>query len=90
MGETDLAAKVIGAIAEKRRLSADQISLESSFEDLGIDSLDGFDLLCDLEEELGITIPDDAARQMTSVGKVVELIQPLVSSAPSEPQGAES
>ena len=48
------------------------------FQELGIDSLNGFDLLCDLEEELGIVIPDDDAREITTVRDVVECVKPLL------------
>ena len=57
---------------------ADAIALDSTFQELGIDSLNGFDLLCDLEEELGIIIPDDDAREITTVSDVVECVKALL------------
>ena len=54
------------------------ITLENTFQELGIDSLNGFDLLCDLEEELGIVIPDDDAREIKTVGDVVECVKSLL------------
>ena len=75
---SDLTAKVIAAVADKGTQPADAITLDSTFQELGIDSLNGFDLLCDLEEELGIVIPDDDAREIKTVRDVVECVKPLL------------
>ena len=78
--DTDtLSQKVIAAIAEMQEKPPESITLDSTFEDLGIDSLNGFHLLCELEEELGIEIPDDEAREIKTVRDVVESVQPLLS-----------
>jgi acyl carrier protein len=73
-----LASKVLGAIAQVSKKPVSDVKLESTFGELGIDSLNGFHLLCELEEELGIVIPDDDARGLNSVGDMVERIRPLV------------
>ena len=78
MENRELTAKVIAAIADKGNLPAEAITLDSTFQDLGIDSLNGFDLLCDLEEELGIIIPDDDARGITTVRDVLECVKSLL------------
>lgn len=70
--------RVISVIAQIMRIPEDQVSIESSFEELGVDSLDGVEIVCELEERFGIVIPDDAARSMTSVRQVVEALKPLV------------
>jgi acyl carrier protein len=77
-----LAQKVIGAIATMLKRPPESVSLEDSFEELGIDSLNGFHLLCDLEEDLGITIPDDDAREMKQVKDVIESIRNLIPANP--------
>jgi acyl carrier protein len=73
-----LASKVIAAIAAVSKKPPEEVRLESTFSELGIDSLNGFHLLCELEEDLGIVIPDDDARELRSVGDVIEKIRPLV------------
>lgn len=78
MENSELTTKVIAAIADKGNQPADAIALDSTFQELGIDSLNGFDLLCDLEEELGIIIPDDDAREITTVSDVVECVKALL------------
>ncbi len=79
MDSDELQKKVIAAIAEVGNQSADEITLDSTFEDLGIDSLNGFDLLCNLEDELGVVISDEDARKITTVKDVVDCITPLIS-----------
>ncbi|MBX3747412.1 MAG: acyl carrier protein [Verrucomicrobiae bacterium] len=49
-----------------------QIHAGLSFEDLGIDSLTAVGVVADLEEKLGITIPNDEALEVRSVGDVLE------------------
>ena len=78
MENNELTTKVIAAIAEKGNQPAEAITLDSTFKEQGIDSLNGFDLLCDLEEELGIIIPDDDAREITTVRDVVDCVKPLL------------
>ena len=44
-------------------------------EDLGLDSLDGVDLIVALEKALGVQIPEEVARQMRTVGDIHAYIQ---------------
>ncbi len=78
-----LATKVIAAIAAVSKKPLEDVKLESTFGELGIDSLNGFHLLCELEEDLGIVIPDDDARDLRTVGDVIEKIRPIVEARPS-------
>ena len=73
-----LASKVIAAISAVSKRPLEDVKLESTFAELGIDSLNGFHLLCELEEDLDIVIPDEDARDLSTVGDVVEKIRPLV------------
>lgn len=51
------------------------LSEEARFiEDLGVDSLDRVTLLIELEDSFGITITDDEARQLQTIGHAVDLI----------------
>jgi len=50
--------KVKGIIAKQLGLDADGITLSTSFEDLGVDSLDLFRIVIEIEEEFGIQIED--------------------------------
>ena len=62
-------------IAEQLSVSEDQVTSEASFvDDLGADSLDTVELVMELEEEFDITIPDDAAEKIQTVGHAIEYI----------------
>ena len=68
----NLERQVVDIIAQKKRLPPENITLDSTFLDLGIDSLDGMDLLFAFEDTFNISIPDDVAQQMKSVRMVTE------------------
>ena len=76
--DQDLAGRVISVIANTQHLDASKLQLDSSFEELGIDSLDGVNILFALENELDIQIPDEAAKQIRSVRQAVEGVEKLL------------
>jgi acyl carrier protein len=85
MSEMDpLETKVIELIAQKKRIPPESITLDSTFLDLGIDSLDGMDLLFNFEEAFKLTIPDEVAQQMKSVRQVTDALRAaMASNAPT-------
>jgi acyl carrier protein len=74
----ELIARVAGVIAKTQHIPADSITIDSTFEELKIDSLDGINILFAIESEFDIDIPDDAARQIRSVRQMVEGIEKLL------------
>jgi acyl carrier protein len=68
---TDTAERTIAVIAKFREIPEDQITLETSLEELKMDSLDGLNLIFELEEEFDIMIPDDKALKMKTIGEMV-------------------
>ncbi len=76
--ETDLAAKVIQVIAQTQRIPAESISLDSTFEQLKIDSLDGINIVFALENEFNIDIPDEGVQNMRSVRETVDGVATLL------------
>ncbi|MBO7093930.1 MAG: acyl carrier protein [Spirochaetia bacterium] len=68
--------KVKKIIAEKLDIEEEKITMEASFrQDLGADSLDTYELIYALEEEMGIQIPDEKANEFETVGNAVEFIR---------------
>ena len=65
-------------IARTQRIPVESITLDSTFEQLKIDSLDGINILFAIEGEFDIDIPDEDARQIRSVREMVEGIEKLV------------
>jgi len=73
-----LAAKVIAEIAEVKRIPVDSITINSTFEELSMDSLDAMNLLFSLEEQLGVSIPDEAANSIKDVRSAVAGVQRIL------------
>jgi acyl carrier protein len=77
--ETDeLGAKVIAVIAHTQRIPPESISLNSTFEELKIDSLDGINIVFELEKAFDIEIPDEGVQNLHSVNETVEGVRKLV------------
>lgn len=76
-------------------LQADQIVPTARLrEDLGLDSLDGVDLIVALEKAMGVQIPETDARQMRTVGDIYAFIEKSAAqlagqpAAPAKPEGS--
>ena len=68
--------KVKELVAEQLGIDVNTIKPESNIiEDLGADSFDVIEMLMTLEEEYGITIPDEKINQIKTIGQIVELIE---------------
>ena len=68
--------KVIEIVAGQLGVDKDKIKPESNFvNDLGADSLYTVELVMELEEEFDITIPDDAAEKIQTVGEAINHIE---------------
>jgi acyl carrier protein len=64
--------KVAELIAARVHISPDEVSIDSTFADLGVDSLGAVSLIYDLEDEFGIEIPNEEAMNVQTVRQVVE------------------
>ena len=78
MSNETVREKVIHVFSEFKKIPAEDINDGTTFEELGFDSLDGLNLIFELEEEFDLVIPDDQAQAMKSVGQVVEGIESLL------------
>ena len=70
--------KVIRVFSEFKKVPPEDIKEATTFEQLGFDSLDGLNLIFELEEEFDLVIPDDKAQSMRSVGQVIDGIETLL------------
>ncbi|MFZ7104507.1 MAG: acyl carrier protein [Peptococcaceae bacterium] len=70
--------KVKSIVIDQLGVDADEVTLETSFEDLNADSLDVVELVMALEEEFDIEIPDEDAEKIRSIGAAVEYIKAKV------------
>lgn len=72
----DIEKKIKDLIVEKLGVEEGAVVPTASFtNDLGADSLDTVELIMDLEKEFGITIPDDDAEKITTVGQAIEYVE---------------
>ena len=76
MADASIEEKVKNIIVEQLGVSEDQVNRDAKFiEDLGADSLDTVELVMAFEEEFDITVPDEDAEKLTSVGEVYDYIE---------------
>ncbi len=69
---------VLKAVAERTGRELSEITPQTDVrEDLGMDSLDAVELIMELEEELGISMPSDKTAELKTVGEIVALAESL-------------
>ena len=73
---SDIAARVKAIIVDKLSVDESEVTNDASFtNDLGADSLDTVELIMDFENEFGLTIPDDQAEKISTVGEAIAHIE---------------
>lgn len=82
-----LTTSVIEVIAKTQHLPPESITIDKTFAELKIDSLDGMNILFAVESEFDIAIPDEQAAAIKSVREMVEGIQKLVAAKEATPLG---
>jgi acyl carrier protein len=76
---SEIIERVQGIIAEKLSVNPADVTPEKSFtNDLGADSLDTVELIMEFEKEFGISIPDDQAEKISTVGDAIEYIKSTI------------
>lgn len=73
---SDIASRVKAIIVDKLSVDEAEVTLNAEFtKDLGADSLDTVELIMEFEKEFGITIPDEDAEKITTVGDAISYIE---------------
>jgi acyl carrier protein len=67
--------KIAAVISAKKGVNIELIKFESSFEELGLDSLDAVELIADLEEEFNVTIPNIDLQNIKSVKQAISSLE---------------
>ena len=71
----EIEAKVIQIVAEQMSVDKSEITRNTSFvSDLNADSLDTVELVMELEDEFDLTIPDEEAEKLKTVGEAIDYI----------------
>ena len=76
-------ARVLQVIAETQKIPRESVSIEKTFQELNIDSLDGINIIFALESEFNVTIPDEGVENMKSVRDAVDGVRQLVERQPA-------
>jgi acyl carrier protein len=75
MERSEIESKLINLLVEDLGVDREKITMEASFEeDLEIDSLGVVELLMALEDTFGVSIPDEEAERIVTVGQAVEVV----------------
>jgi acyl carrier protein len=75
----EMIGRVLSVVAKTQKLPPETVTIDSKFEDLGIDSLDGVNILYALETEFSVNIPDEGVLGIKSVREAVEQLDKLLS-----------
>jgi acyl carrier protein len=84
--DAGLTSKVIAVIAKSQRIPVEGITIDSTFEELKIDSLDGINIVFELENQFDISIPDEGAQNLRSIRETVEGIAKLLEQKAAVPK----
>ena len=74
----ELIQRVLKVMATSKRIPLETVTVDSEFQQLGIDSMDAVEILFALENEFDINIPDDEVRQVRNVRQMCEGVEKLV------------
>jgi acyl carrier protein len=74
----DLIQRVLKVIAATKHIPPETVTIDSEFEQLGIDSMDAVEVLFALENEFDVSIPDDDVRQVRNVRQMCEGVERLL------------
>ncbi len=73
---SDIAGRVKAIIVDKLGVDEKEVTPEASFtNDLGADSLDTVELIMEFEKEFNMSIPDDQAESISTVGEAIKYIE---------------
>jgi acyl carrier protein len=77
---SEVAEKVKKIIIDKLGVEESEVTPEASFtNDLGADSLDTVELIMEFEKEFNISIPDDQAESISTVGQAISYLEEHIS-----------
>jgi acyl carrier protein len=74
----DLIQRVLNTIAASKRIPRESVTIDSEFEQLGIDSMDAVEILFALENEFDINIPNEDVQQVRNVRQMCAGVAKLV------------
>lgn len=74
MTRAEIEEKLIAIVRQEKDIPADLLRSETQLADAGIDSLDSLTILFAIEEQFGISVPDNEARAMQTFGDMLDIV----------------
>lgn len=71
---SEILGRIKKVVAEQLGVPIEDVKLESSLKELGADSLDAVELVMAIEEEFGISIPDEEAEKLLTIKQILDKI----------------
>ncbi len=75
MEQSDKAQRVLAIISAKADCEVEELKPENTWAEIGLDSLDTFELVMDLEKEFFISIPDEDIHNFMTVGDAIKYVE---------------
>lgn len=64
--------KIASLLSSKKGVDKSSIQMSSSFDELGLDSLDAVELIADLEDEFNVTVPNMELQNIKTIQQAVD------------------
>jgi acyl carrier protein len=81
--------RIRAVIANSQKMPIDKVTIDSTFLELGIDSMDAVNILFGLESEFNINIPDEEAKDIRTVRQMAEGVEKLIAAKAAGPAPAQ-
>jgi acyl carrier protein len=81
MTREEIEHTLMGIVREEKDIPEEKLTLAMPLLEAGIDSLDSLTILFAIEEKFHISIPDDKARSMQTLGDMVDIVEELLPTA---------
>ena len=79
MTREEIEEKLVAIIRQEKNIPDEMLKPDTPLADAGIDSLDSLTILFGIEESFGISIPDDRARAIKTLGDMTDVVVDLTS-----------
>ena len=76
--KSDIEQTLKGSIAKQKMISVEDITLDSSLDDLGISSLDSISLVFEFEDKYGVEVPNEELKKVRTIRDIVDGVDALI------------
>lgn len=81
MTREEIEQSLMGIVREEKDIPEEKLTLTTPLVEAGIDSLDSLTILFAIEEKFHISVPDDKARSIQTLGDMVDIVEELLRAA---------